>query len=372
MSSERKGLFEFRFLGHIARNDWSLLMLAVRLLIMGFGLFVLLTTGASAQRIVIVGENDVIAKSFDPVKGFSAVHDYDYTQGFFAGVVFDDFKTSPTAGAVYNALQGGVLTAGAPDGARKQQLEWLFGQNIYTPQHIESPTRQPGDRPFGGWLYTGVSLSQETGRRQLDTFEMQVGAVGGSASLANTVQTAFHNIIGSPAPQPGNYQLANEPGIVLSWERRWKFGYDFADGYGIDFIPSAGVSAGNVFTYGEVGAMVRLGRSLRTTWGPTRIRPSPSGASFISADPADPSWGYDVYAGVAERAVARNVFLDGSTFADSPSVTRKPLVTDFIVGAEIFTQGGSKLGFSVTQRSREYTTQPKSDLFGSIEASARF
>ncbi len=333
---------------------------------------VLPVAAANAQRVVIVGENDVIAKSYDPAKGFSAVHDYDYTQGFFAAVVFDDFKKVPTAGNVYGFLQGGLITAGAPDGVRKQQVEWMFGQNIYTPQHAELPTRQPGDRPFGGWLYTGVSLAQETGRRQLDTFEIQVGAVGGSASLANTVQTAFHNIIGSTAPQPGNYQLANEPGIVLSWDRRWKFGYEFGDGYGIDFVPSAGVSVGNVFTYAEAAAMVRIGRSLGTTWGPTRIRPSPSGASFISPDPSDPAWGYAFYAGVAERAVARNIFLDGSTFADSPSVTKKPLVTDFIVGAEVFTQSGYKLGFSVTQRSREYTTQPKSDLFGSLEASARF
>jgi lipid A 3-O-deacylase len=349
----------------------SLLMSLIKFFA-GVVLVVLSTAGANAQRVVLVGENDVIAKSYDPTKGFSAVHDYDYTNGFFAAIVFDNFKTTPTAGAVYDALQGGVITLGAPDGARKQQVEWMFGQNIYTPQHTESLVRQPGDRPFGGWLYTGASLSQETGRRQLDSFEIQVGAVGGSASLANQVQTAFHTIIGSSAPQPGNYQLANEPGIVLAWDRRWKFGYEFGDGYGVDFIPSAGVSLGNVFTYAEVGAMARIGRSLGTTWGPTRIRPSPSGASFVSTDPSDPAWGYAFYAGVAERAVARNIFLDGSTFADSPSVTKKPLVTDLILGAEVFTQSGYKLGFSVTQRSREYTTQPKGDLFGSLEASARF
>jgi lipid A 3-O-deacylase len=347
-------------------------MSVVRFFSLGIVLFALSATGAKAQRLVLIEENDVIAKSYDPAKGIDAVHDYDYTQGFFAGIVFDDFKKTPAAGQVYDVLQGGMVTFGAPEGPRQQQLEWIFGQSIFTPQHIENPVRQPGDRPFGGWLYTGVSLAQETGRRQLDSFEIQVGAVGGSASLWQTVQGGFHSLIGSSAPQPGNYQLANEPGIVLSWERRWKFGYDLGAGYGVDFVPAVGVSAGNVFTYGEVSGMVRFGQSLGTTWGPTRIRPSPSGASFMSTSPTDPSWGWAIFAGVAERAVARNIFLDGSTFANSPSVTKKPLVTDLIAGAEIFTQSGYKLGFSVTQRSPEYTTQPKSDLFGSLEASVRF
>jgi lipid A 3-O-deacylase len=347
-------------------------MSIVRPYLLGITLVILSTAGAAAQRVVIVEENDVIAKSYDPIKGIDAVHDYDYTQGFMASVVFDDFRKTPAAGQVFDVLRGGLITAGAPDGAKQQQLQWMFGQNIYTPQHIESPIRQPGDRPFGGFLYTGVSLAQETGRRQLDTFELQVGAVGGSASLANTVQKGFHEIIGSADPQPGNFQLANEPGIVASWERRWKFGYDFGGGYGVDVIPSVGITAGNVFTYAEAGALFRFGQSLGTTWGPTRIAPSQSGAAFMSTSPTDPAWGWSIYAGVAERAVARNIFLDGSTFADSPSVTKKPLVTDFILGADIFTQSGYKLGFSVTQRSREYTTQQKSDLFGSIEASARF
>jgi lipid A 3-O-deacylase len=335
-------------------------------------LFALSVTGAKAQRVVLVEENDVIAKSYDPAKGFSATHDYDYTQGFFAGVVFDDFKKSPTAANAYDFLSGGLITAGAPEGARQQQFEVLFGQSIYTPQHIESPIRQPGDRPFGGWLYTGASVAQETGRRQLDSFEIEIGAVGGSASLWQTVQSSFHTLIGSTTPQPGNYQLANEPGIVLAWDRRWKFGYEFGDSYGVDFIPAADVTIGNVFTYAEASAMVRVGRSLGTTWGPTRIKPSPSGASFMSVSPNDPSWGFAVYAGVAERAVARNIFLDGSTFASSPSVTRKPFVTDFILGAEVFSQSGYKFGASVTERTPEYTTQPKSDLFGSLEASVRF
>ncbi|WP_291578164.1 lipid A deacylase LpxR family protein [Bradyrhizobium sp.] len=347
-------------------------MAAGRLAPLGFVLFVLSCTSVSAQRVIIVEENDVIAKTYNPALGFDQQHDWDYTQGFYAAVAYDDFKKDPIAGSVYDFLSGGIMTAGAPAGAIQQQMQVMFGQSIYTPQRDSDPVHLPGERPFGGWLYTGVSVAQETGRSQLDSFEIQVGAVGGSASLWQAVQGGFHSLIGSGQPQPGNWQLANEPGIVLAWDRRWKIGYDFADGYGIDLIPGLGGAAGNVFTYGEASALLRIGRSLQTTWGPTRIRPSPSGASFFSTGPNDPAWGWDFYVGIAERVVARNIFLDGSTFAWSPSVTKKVFVTDFMAGAEIFSQSGYKLGFSVTQRTPEYTTQSKSDLFGSIEASARF
>src|SRR5713226_5982608 len=97
-----------------------------RLFSLGIVLVALSTTAANAQRLVLIEENDVIAKSYDPTKGFSAVHDYDYTQGFFAGIVFEDFKKTPAAGNVYDFLQGGMITFGAPDGPRQQQLQWIF------------------------------------------------------------------------------------------------------------------------------------------------------------------------------------------------------------------------------------------------------
>lgn len=315
---------------------------------------------AMAQRATLVWENDAIGKT-----------DRDYTQGFRGSVVFDDFARDRLASETYGFLAPGILTFGAPSGPVRKQLEWIVGQSIFTPDRIQSPIRAPGDRPFGGWLYTGVSLAQESAGVQLDSFEILAGAVGGPAGLGRQVQGAFHRLLGQTSAAPG-YDLKNEPGLLLAWDRRWRVGTQLTRSLGVDVVPTVGVTVGNVFTYASVGAMMRLGQSLNTTWGPTRVRPSASGASFIGSDPAVPFWGYDVFAGVEARGVARNIFLDGNTFENGISVQRKAFVADFYAGAEVFTQSGFRVAATVTHRTREYVTQEKASLFGSVEGSFRF
>lgn len=319
---------------------------------------------ASAQRFTLIGENDALGNG----------KDRDYTQGLRFSVTFDDFTKHPTAGRVYDVVGMGVFTPFSIAGPVKKQLEWIpIGQSIFTPDRISSTLpRIPGvDRPFAGWLYTGVSAMQETGGRQLDTFEILAGVVG-PAALGKETQDAFHQLLGQGRPFVGNFRLKNEPGIVLSWDRKWKFGSDLGNSYGIDFIPSVGFSGGNVYTYGSVGGMVRFGRSLSSTWGPTRIRPSPSGGTFFTPDPTGPWLGWNIFGGVEARAVALNVFLDGNNFTNSLSVSRKTFVADFIGGIELYTQTGHRLAFSVTHRTKEYDTQPAATTFGAVEASYRF
>ena len=78
-------------------------------------------------------------------------------------------------------------------------------------------------------------------------------------------------------------------------------------------------------------------------------------------------------AGVEGRAVAYNVFFDGNTFVSSPSVKHQVFVADLVAGAEIFTQYGSRLTFTITKRTQEFPNQPgHGDLFGSIEARVQF
>lgn len=324
----------------------------------------LLSHGAVAQRAVLIGENDVVART-----------DRDYTSGFRLSFVFDDFSHDLLAHQVFDWVHPALLTFGAPGGPVRQQFEWIaLAQNIYTPDRDTRGNYTPGvDRPFGGWLYTGFNAAQESGRRQLDSFELQVGAVGGRASFAEAVQSGFHTWLGQAKPVINGYRLRDEPGVLVAWDRRWKFGTAFGNGFGADIIPSLGVTAGNVFTYGEAGAIVRFGRALSTTWGPTLIRPGVSGANFVSPDPAAPFWGFSLFGGVQARGVARNIFLDGSTFGSSPHVTRESFVYDLVAGAEVFNQAGFLASLSWIRRSREYTTQVRATSdYGSLTLAYHF
>jgi lipid A 3-O-deacylase len=309
----------------------------------------------AGPRLVIVEENDALASS----------RDYGYTQGFRASLVFD--QSTADRFDVFNSFLIG------PDAAVRRQIEWIIvGQSIFTPKDKRLVPPDPLDRPYAGWLYTGASFAQETARIQLDSFEVLVGVVGPSAG-GRQVQNGFHSLHGDSGQALGwEHQLQDEFAGLVAWDRRWKFGYTFENDFGFDFIPSIGVTLGNVFTYAAAGGMIRAGRSLSSTWGPTRVRPSQSGASFFTPTTTG-EIGFAVFAGAEGRAVAHNIFLDGNTFVDSPSVDSNAFVADLLVGAEIFSNTGSRLAASVTKRTKEFRTQPgNGDLFGALELSVRF
>lgn len=323
-----------------------------------------LSQAAIAQRAVLTGENDTVGHT-----------DRDYSSGLRFSFVFDDFSRDLIAGKAFALVRPALITFGAPDGPVRQQFEWIaLAQNIYTPDKDTRGVYTPGvDRPFGGWLYTGFSVAQETGRRQLDSFELQVGAVGGNASLSQAVQSSFHSLLGQSSPVINGYELRNEPGILLAWDRRWKFATEFGNGFGADIIPSIGFTGGNVFTYGEAGALLRFGRALSTTWGPTLIRPGITGANFFSPDANAPFWGFSVFGGVQARGVARNIFLDGNTFTSSLNVTKETFVYDLVAGVDVFNQAGFQAALTYIRRSREYTTQARSySDYGSLTLAYHF
>jgi hypothetical protein len=78
-------------------------------------------------------------------------------------------------------------------------------------------------------------------------------------------------------------------------------------------------------------------------------------------------FGWDFYVGAQARAVALNIFLDGNTFQNSRSVVKEPVVGDLIVGAELFSIGGLRFGFSLVARTPEFRKQAGLDNFGSFQ-----
>ena len=110
-------------------------------------------------------------------------------------------------------------------------------------------------------LYTGLGWYQETNRSSLDHLELQVGIVG-PAALGEQVQNAFHRLFGLETSSSWAFQLKSEPGIVLSYDHKWRLSMPVAGGLTVDAIPEFGGSAGNIYTYGEVGLMLRIGQNM--------------------------------------------------------------------------------------------------------------
>lgn len=255
------------------------------------------------------------------------------------------------------------------DPAAPHRIGWTLAQAMFTPQDKAASTPILNDRPYAAWLYGGMKLQSESLRR-LDTIELDLGVVG-PAALGKQAQNDWHQLIGASAANGWSHQIKNEPGIDLLFERLWRLPLTehAEDGaLGVDVVPNAVGSLGNIYTYGSAGFQIRFGNALRADFGPPRISPSVPGSD--SFHPVD-GFGWYVFAGTEGRAVLRNITLDGNTFARSQSVRKRPLVGD-LQGGFALLYNNVRLAYTLTARSKEFYGQHSLDYFGSIELSVAF
>jgi lipid A 3-O-deacylase len=253
----------------------------------------------------------------------------------------------------------------APEGHKRISI--AVGQSMFAPEDLKSTALVPDEQPYAGWLYGSVGLVSDTGKT-LDNVLLTVGVVGPLAGAEQT-QKFVHRLTNSQDPKGWDNQLHNEPGVILTYERKWRGILEASPfGIGVDVTPHMGVNLGNINTDASVGATFRLGYDLPADYGPPRIRPSLPGSDFFI--PAQTAGGY-LFATVGERAVARNIFLDGNSFEDSPSVDKKYLVSSLQVGVAA-TYAQTRISYTQVFTSKEYKTQQAGSKFGVLSVSYRF
>lgn len=247
---------------------------------------------------------------------------------------------------------------------------YSLGQNLYTPHDITVANHIAGDRPYAAFLYGSAGLSTITDNH-IDDLEMTLGVVG-PAALGEQTQKFVHHVVDSPQPQGWSHQLRNEPGLILAWDRRWPERFSFKTlGWTGAVQPHAGLTLGNVYIYATTGLGFRLSPS-HGRWqdDPVRVRPAmPGGGSFFVDDGR---FAWYLFGGVDGRAVARNIFLDGNTFADSYDVNKKTFVLDASGGVAL-TYGRTRLSYAITYRTKEFYGSPGTgDVFGTVSLGYRF
>jgi len=252
------------------------------------------------------------------------------------------------------------------DTAGNKRWGFAAGQNIYTPNDISLKNPPLTDRPYAAWLYgTAMLISDNT--KTLDTFAVTAGMVGPSA-LGEQVQDTVHTAIGYQQPQGWDHQLKDEPGIIVSYDRKWRGLYEFSPfGFGFDITPSAGANLGNVDTSANVGLMARFGRDLPSDYGPPLIEQGASGSDFFVPTK---KFGWYVFGGVEGKAVGRDIFLDGNTFRDSPSVDKNILVGG-VQGGIAFTFDDVRISYTEVHRTNEYKGETQPEEYGAITVSIR-
>jgi hypothetical protein len=204
-------------------------------------------------------------------------------------------------------------------------------------------------------------------RDTIDHLTLSVGLVGPHA-LGKQAQNLVHRALSENEAQGWGSQIGSEMTVMAGYERAWPrvFGGRF-DNQSYDLALRAGGAVGNVLTYADVGAVVRYGHNLPDDLPVTHISLGPPRDGYRGT----PAFGWYVWAGLDGRYVARNMFLDGNTFRDSPSVSRKPFGFDAQVGVAL-AWPTARVGFTLIQRSREFDGQRGNDRFGQLTLSIAY
>jgi len=265
----------------------------------------------------------------------------------------------------------------------------IFGQHMFTPGDIGLRRPYKDDRPYAAWLYVGTRLESIVASDSYawtHEWEIQAGTVGPPAQ-GEWVQSHFHRLIGARRPQGWSYQIPAEPGLFVSYRvtgRNKPLGGKII---AADFLPYGQIALGNIQTYAEGGLKFRVGRNLGDplhTLSPTfaaQDERQDNQRSFAATGQhipttAPPDWldtdsgeyclaGLGAFSikecsinlGVSGRAVARNIFLDGTWFSDSPSVHKEPGYYDVYAGFRL-RWSGFMLDYEFTRRSREFSPVP--------------
>lgn len=333
------------------------------------GVFLAMSVAAEpvdgGQRWSVLEDND----------GMITADDRHYTQGFRLDDLLPEIRPGGAADGLFDGL-GAWLPMYRRGGDSHRRIEWSpVAQSLFTPADKERNPPDPTDRPYAGWLYTGVDLLQENRHggwaSSLNSLELTGGVVGKWA-LGRQVQSTFHRTFGFGNAYGWSDQLANRAAVQLSYDRKQRLALLRGGPLSLDIVPEAGFSVGSVLRDVDAGVLLRLGDGLQSDYGPDRIRPAPSGTAYFNeAALGDHDLRAYGFAGLQQRWVFYNRFIDGSRELGDPGLQRRDAVTDLVAGISLLVGRQSRLDFTATRRSREFATQQSNDVFGSASITLR-
>ncbi len=256
----------------------------------------------------------------------------------------------------------------------QKNLVLALGQSIFTPDNTETTSLITDDRPYAGWLYLGVGVVWKNADVR-NSLVFDLGVVG-PWSYAQESQRVIHDLRGLDHPNGWDNQLHNEFGATVVYERMWRWPkHDRRSGFDWEFLPHAGAALGNVQTFANLGGELRAGLNLPDDFGTASIATSASTSTPVDgrmgADRSRFDLGLYAFARVDGRAVARNIFLDGNTFGDGPSVGHNLFVADLSVGVAINWKN-TKLAYALVYRTREFDEQQDAQVFGTVSINLTF
>ena len=231
------------------------------------------------------------------------------------------------------------------------------GQELYTPQDLETAAPVPNDQPYAGWFYGSFALQRRGpgpgGLLVMEQLRLDLGVIG-PESLGEETQKVWHG----RDPLGWDNQLETEVGFAVRYDRQYLLRAKSQTRWTADFIPALNASAGSVDTHLRLGAMTQLGYNI-----PNRFE--------AHGRKTEKQFGIYLFVGGGGRFVARNIFLDGNTWRSSQSVDKKFIVGDASMGLTVVLKF-LELTASNNYRTLEFKRQKGADSYGSVTLTFKF
>ncbi len=244
---------------------------------------------------------------------------------------------------------------------------WALGQNMYTPQDLTLYQPNPFERPYAGWLYVGA-ITQISSSKSLHTTEVDIGVIGPS-SYAKQTQHLVHCGIhrGYCFPAGWHTQMKDQPAVNARYLYEWRQPLlQHHDTTLADSIYHGGLTAGNIWVLVHAGATLRAGWNLRE-FGPEKI---PDVIMLSSAETRSNTSSIQAYGFVRfdGRGVGQNLLLEGNSSDSQRYLHQRTRVRDIDYGGVLRFER-FRVAATHVSRSREYTEEPRSHQYWSIDVS---
>ena len=138
----------------------------------------------------------------------------------------------------------------------KRIVDIELSQKFYTPMNLTLTDIEDFDRPYAGWLYAGLTLSDFYGSNQRLEYGLELGTTG-RPSGAEAFQTWYHATVGFPRPRGWGFQIASE--LALNLKAKYQRQWNLFPGK-LDLVTTTSAMLGSAFTNVVQSADLRWGR----------------------------------------------------------------------------------------------------------------
>jgi len=272
-------------------------MINSKQLICGLLLFPICYAHAETDWVAITMDNDIFVGN-----------DNGYTNGLYVSWfdIGSKDNNTPEPDFWVNPLLW-TLPNHTPDGAVNA---YMIGQAMNTPSDITIANPSLDELPYSAILmfsnsYTAVTASHA------DHISTTLGVVG-PAALGEETQKAVHSLVSADQPKGWDTQLHDE--IVFKFSRGHTRRNWASQNQHFDLLTSYELGIGTIQSNAEVGATLRYGRELISSYATTLLSDS------RITNPSATGRGWYFYSSLHIGYIFNQIFTDGNTYRDSRSI----------------------------------------------------